>query len=120
MAGGLEALSSANSFPELVIGGKKDTVGKYVIDTNPELKNLNPEYYRTYEMVAEIPSDWKLEINIYNQSEYGFDTLIGSTTIDLEDRYFGDSFTNKNLYLNSLKSHCDKEIEDTQEPKLRE
>ncbi|CAG9335811.1 unnamed protein product [Blepharisma stoltei] len=119
-SGGLDALSSANSYPQLIIGDHKDVDGKYVNDTKPELKNLNPEFFRSYEMEAEIPSDWKLQISIFNLNEYGFDNIIGSTIIDLEDRYFGDPYTSKKLMMKELKNHCDREIEETQEPKLRE
>lgn len=56
-AGGLEALSSANSYPEILIGENKDQSMKYVCDNKPEPQTLNPDYFRTYELRAEFPSD---------------------------------------------------------------
>ena len=62
-------------------------------------KCLNPMFYRTYELDAKFPDDAMLTVQIMDE---GFmDTLIGETTIDLEDRYFGDSTTQAMASLNS-------------------
>jgi hypothetical protein len=51
---------------------------------------LNPKFYRAYEFDASFPEDWKIEIQIFDKGSLTYtDALIGSTTVDLEDRYFG-------------------------------
>ena len=84
---------------------------KYFIEQgNPEKDTLNPEYFRTYEMIGNLPSDWRLTISIWNQSSYGFDSLIGTTFLDLEDRYFGNEYVSKHLMLSVCKKKVDFEI----------
>jgi hypothetical protein len=52
---------------------------------------LNPKYYRSYEFDAQFPEDWRLEIEIYDKRWISYnDGLIGSTVIDLEDRFYGN------------------------------
>ena len=51
---------------------------------------LNPDYFKYFELDADLPIDWKLTINIMSKNNTGSDTLIGTTIIDLEDRYLGE------------------------------
>ena len=51
---------------------------------------MNPQFYRSYELDVTFPEDWRLEILIYDKGGLLGDNLIGSTVIDLEDRFFGD------------------------------
>ena len=89
---------------------------KYFIeDANPEKDTLNPEYFRAYEMMGDLPSDWRLTISIWNQSSIGFDNVIGSTFMDLEDRYYGNEYVSNFLMLDACKKKVELEIsrEDT-------
>lgn len=114
IAAGLEALSSATSYPELQIGEEQiKNVTYFIEEGNPEKDNLNPEYFRSYEMHGELPSDWRLAINIWSQGSMGFDRIIGSTSIDMEDRYFGNKYISKLLMLNIAKNYVDRIIETT-------
>ncbi|CAG9328707.1 unnamed protein product [Blepharisma stoltei] len=119
-AGGLEALSSADSYPEILTGEDKNQAMKYICDNRPETQTLNPEFFRTYELKADFPSDWKLEINIWNLTEYRFDSLIGTTAIDLEDRYYGEKKNQDKLMVKIVKEFIDMEINNTQDPKYRD
>lgn len=93
---GLEALCSADPFPVIIVGdGENDTIQqklKYVNDRDKEIsQDLNPRFYRSYELDASFPEDWKLEIQLYDKGALSYtDGLIGSTIIDLEDRLFGN------------------------------
>lgn len=48
---------------------------------------LNPQFYKMYELDACLPHDWTLNLNIRNAGGIS-DELIGCTSIDFEDRYF--------------------------------
>jgi len=63
-----------------------------VNDRDKDVKqDLNPKFFRTYEFDASFPEDWKLEVQIYDKGRLSYtDALIGATTIDLEDRYYGN------------------------------
>lgn len=67
-----------------------------------QANRLNADFFRFFEMDADFPDDWKLEINVKSKSEGGSDPLIGSTIIDLEDRYMGENSTYQRLKLKSL------------------
>ncbi len=79
---------------------------KCIDDRDKEIsQDLNPKFYRSYEFDASFPEDWKLKIEIYDKGSISYyDALIGSTTIDLEDRYFGNLRT---ISQNSLKLYQD-------------
>ena len=70
LAGG-NAMCSADPYPVITIGsGYKDPVTKYVRQYNdrdkPVFKSLNPQFYRSYELDAVFPDDWKLTVEIYD------------------------------------------------------
>ncbi|XP_072323171.1 fer-1-like protein 6 [Scyliorhinus torazame] len=51
-------------------------------------KQLNPLFGRSYEMEATFPMESLLKITIYDFDLVGTDDLIGSTKIDLENRFY--------------------------------
>ena len=62
---GDKALSSADPYPVLMIGnGENDLKTKKVKRLDDRDKNmsatLNPQFYRSYELDASFPDDWKL------------------------------------------------------------
>ena len=113
MAAGMEALSSATTYPEILLGEKKLTNVKYFLDNGAvEKDNLNPEYFRTYELTGTLPSDFNLQITIWNQNSYSFDQIIGTTSIDMEDRYFGSDYISQVLMMNKAKERIDRDIDE--------
>jgi len=91
---GYAAYSKANSYIEIKLGdnyessSEKET--KYINDPSSLVENtLNPNFFKFYELEADLPQDWKLEICIKSKGTSS-DSLIGSTVIDLENRYLGD------------------------------
>ncbi len=48
----------------------------------------NPKFYKSYDFEGVFPGCSPLEILLYDYDDVFGDDLIGSTTIDLEDRYF--------------------------------
>ena len=97
---GLDAFCSANSFPIIVVGNGENKgfdVLKQVNDrTNSVDKNLNPNYFRSYELDSSFPNDWKLEILIKDKGSFS-DSLVGGTVIDLEDRLLGQAESKQSI-----------------------
>jgi len=107
---GYSAFSRANAYIEILVGKGESVENKgnkmindsvsYVADT------LSPNFYKFYELEADLPHDWQLTINVKSFKEGSIiHNLIGSTTIDLEDRYLGDSRNRNLLKLKALYSH---------------
>jgi hypothetical protein len=66
---------------------------------------LSPDFFKFFEMDAELPQDWKLTINVWSKNDGGSDSLIGTTIIDLEDRYIGEYRSREMLKLKSLEKY---------------
>jgi hypothetical protein len=69
-------------------------LGKNVIqDTGKVCKGNNQlEFYQSFELRVELPGVSQLEVSIVEKNMFGFDTIIGSTTLDLEDRWFNEKW----------------------------
>ena len=66
-AAGLKALSSCNSYPEIIVGEGSKSKGNYINEQNlPEKSTMHPEFFRTYTFNAKFPSDWCLKIRMYD------------------------------------------------------
>lgn len=102
---GYIARSSANPYPYIIVGdGKNDSnnckfflkiiipaLAKFVDDKVSTVhKNLNPNFFNTYQLDAYFPADWKLSLIIKNNAGFFTDKEIGSKDFDLEDRFFGN------------------------------
>lgn len=78
---GMQAICSADSYPEVFIGDtafdNQDLI-KHVTDQDkPIVDTLSPNFFRMYELDAELPTDWKLILHLKNKGM--FDSIIGST-----------------------------------------
>jgi hypothetical protein len=117
---GMSALSKANSYLEIIVGEEIASSNtkqiKYINDRNNFIPNtLNPDFFKYFELEAELPQDWKLTINVMSKSNTGSDTVIGSTIIDLEDRYLGEYRTRELLKLKSLEKKYFQSLEKIEE-----
>lgn len=108
---GFSSYCKANSYLEIMLGHKYDSDDskqiKYVNDiVNYKESTLNPSFFKLFELEGDLPIDWKLTINVRSKKEGGIGkgSLIGSTSIDIEDRYIGES---KNLTTLLYKSYED-------------
>lgn len=103
---GLEGKCSANAYPEIMVGNG-ESLGeniKVVVDSTRSIpSDLNPKFFRMYELDAQLPSDWKLVVSIWNK-EVIKDSLIGSVQIDLEDRLWGQPELRQRLTLQIYKT----------------
>ena len=109
---GMTALSSADTYPALKVGEGADSgfdLTKSIEDKlNVVKQTLNPGYFRSFELDAFFPDDWKLEISVINS---GFlDSLIGSSVIDLEDRFYGNLNNKQRLSYEINLKHFENEI----------
>lgn len=109
---GFSSYCKANSYLEVILGHKYASADskqvKYVDDHLNYIPNtLNPSFFKFYELEGELPQDWQLTVNVRSKKDGGLGggSLIGSTVIDLEDRYVGEF---KNISLVSLKAYEDK------------
>ena len=108
---GDSALSSANPYPVIKVGqgstANNQAQVKFIDEKDkPVLRDLNPQFFRVYELDAQFPDDWRLEIEIRDKRympsnvDFGlFDTLIGKTVIDLEQRWFGNQYNQMRFVL---------------------
>lgn len=90
-------MSSADTYPVVLVGDAENNVNSGVTkkakdDKSVVEQNLNPDYFKMYELDAFLPADWKLVFMIYNKGSVILDTLIGERAIDIEDRFFSDLY----------------------------
>jgi hypothetical protein len=95
--GGYDAMSSANPYPRVQVGDSKNDVNqgviKYIKDEKSVVeKDLNPSFFKYYELDAYLPADWRFVLMIYNKGQMMLESLIGEREIDIEDRYFSEIF----------------------------
>ena len=76
-----------------ILGKRMDTFVSYIDDSKSALANtLNPRFNTYYELDAVFPGSTKLEISVMDAGPLGFDSLIGSTVVDLEDRWMDEGW----------------------------
>ena len=81
--------------------------------------SLSPDFYQMYELEADLPKDWKLQINVMSFTPGGgSDSLIGSTVIDLEDRYLGENRTRKLIGMKSYESDLMEQLRKYENPEI--
>jgi hypothetical protein len=74
-------------------------LGKTIIqDKGKVCKGNNQlEFYQSFELRVELPGVSQLEVSVVEKNFFGFDTVIGTTTLDLEDRFFNEKWRNGNF-----------------------
>ena len=65
---------------------------KYDEQKNHVKSQLNVQWYKHYDIVSELPGESSLKIEVWDYDMIFKDELIGSTVIDLEDRFFCDNW----------------------------
>lgn len=91
---GYSAECSANPYLELQVGEGKNIAGlvRYIDDSKKAFSaNLNPSMKVMHPMDLILPEDNTLDIQVKSKGKL-VNLLIGHTTIDLEDRYYGDAY----------------------------
>ena len=94
---GKTALSSAHTYPLVLIGDGRNKGREELKQINDKINaiphSLNPDYFRAFELDSILPEDWQLQISIYNSNAFWKrDVIIGSASIDLEDRLIGNEY----------------------------
>jgi hypothetical protein len=67
---------------------------------------LNPDFYTSYEFEAMLPGDSEIQISVFDYDAIGSNELIGSTVIDIENRWLNPSWRsmpNKPMEIRPLK-----------------
>lgn len=94
---GMSALCTANPYAVFKVGdGYNNPETRNIKSINDREFNfeseLNPKFFVSKELDVIFPEDWKLEVSIMDKTMFEYtDTLIGSTTIDLENRHFANT-----------------------------
>ena len=120
---GYNSFSKANAYLQIQVGqdpSSKDKGTKYIQTRDNFVPNsLSPDFYQMFELEADLPKDWKLTINVMSfSSGSGSDSLIGSTEIDLEDRYIGEQRTRKYIAMKAYESDLSKTLEKLENAEL--
>lgn len=74
---GMTALCTANPYPVIKVGDAKPNPDSKLVkeyrDRNEAMdQNLNPKFFRIFELDAKFPDDWKLEISIWDKGAFSF------------------------------------------------
>ena len=106
----MTAMCVANPYPVLTLGDGKNNEEKKLVKKVVERddaveEELNPQFWRWYELDAIFPEDWRLEIAIYDKGVVAYaDSMIGATVIDVENRHYANPYI---LALRALKMEFD-------------
>jgi hypothetical protein len=75
-------------------------------------RNLNPGFFRCYELKASLPGPSRLHITTWDYDLVTFDDLIGETVIDLEDRWFDPRWQSFGMERQTAERLAPKPLED--------
>ena len=80
--------SESDPYIKIFLGEKKyfDEQKNYINNTS------HGKWYKYYDIIGEFPGDSTLKIEVWDYDPIFRDELIGSTQIDLEDRYFNNNW----------------------------
>ena len=89
-----------NDLPSKDITGESDPYIKIYLGENKKFDEqkyylndtTNGKWYKYYDIIGEFPGDSTLKVEVWDYDPIFRDELIGSTQIDLEDRYFNNNW----------------------------
>ena len=84
-----DAFSESDPYITISLGNKKDIVNEKKNHINDK---STVDWYKTYDIPTELPGNGILEISVYDYDPLFSDELIGSTKIDIEDRFFDNEW----------------------------
>eukprot|EP00490_Sorites_sp_Unknown_P025991 CAMPEP_0114659606 /NCGR_PEP_ID=MMETSP0191-20121206/18200_1 /TAXON_ID=126664 /ORGANISM="Sorites sp." /LENGTH=338 /DNA_ID=CAMNT_0001885365 /DNA_START=520 /DNA_END=1537 /DNA_ORIENTATION=+ len=86
-------------------------IGKHKFDTRSDhlIKTKDVDFYKGFELPIKLPGPSKLIIEVWDYDGIG-DDFIGSTTIDIEDRYFSPNWRDYGTLIDTKKP--DKPVEE--------
>ena len=124
MASGWNAKSSADAYPEIFVGDRRTDQSsgktKYIKEAHNRIEGtLNPEFFTSWEFDMELPTDWRMQFWVWDHSTIGFDSLIGISMIDLEDRYFANKTVSETIMCETLLRAYQIKIDDPGDTKVQ-
>ena len=84
---GMDADNLADPYLKVTLGNKALSTRRCYIPNT-----IKPDFYHYFEFTASFPGTSSLNVEVYDYDVIGSDDLIGSTVIDLEDRWFSDTW----------------------------
>ena len=85
-----DLLSDSDPYIKIYFGEDK----KYDEQDNHHNNEKNVKWYKYYDILSTFPGESTLKIEVWDYNPIFKDTLIGSTSLDLEDRYFNNDWQN--------------------------
>ena len=85
-----DLLSDSDPYIKIYFGGEK----KFDEQDNHKNDIKNVKWYKYYDILSIFPGESTLKIEVWDYNPIFKDTLIGSTSLDLEDRYFNNDWQN--------------------------
>ena len=85
-----DALSLSDPYIKIYFGDQK----KFDEQKNHQDNKIDVDWYKYYDILSIFPGDSTLRIEVWDYNPIFKDELIGSTSIDLEDRYFNNDWQN--------------------------
>ena len=79
----MDIVGSSDPYLKVAIGKRKDTT-----KDNPIKNTLNPIFGKMFEIPATLPYDHTLSITVMDADRMSRDDLIGTTVIDVENRFY--------------------------------
>ncbi|KAJ5071996.1 c2 calcium-dependent membrane targeting [Anaeramoeba ignava] len=84
--------SNGSSDPYIVISTGKSKEMTIKDRKNYKKRTLRPEFFKCYELPCVIPGNSDLTISVFDRDTVSSDELIGTTVVDLENRFFADEW----------------------------
>ena len=85
-----DILSDSDPYIKIYFGEEK----KYDEQNNHHNNEKNVKWYKYYDILSTFPGESTLKIEVWDYNPIFKDTLIGTTSLDLEDRYFNNDWQN--------------------------
>ena len=85
-----DLLSDSDPYIKIYFGGEK----KYDEQDKHHNDVKNVKWYKYYDILSIFPGESTLKIEVWDYNPIFKDTLIGTTSLDLEDRYFNNDWQN--------------------------
>ena len=85
-----DLLSDSDPYIKIYFGGEK----KYDEQSLHHNDKKNVKWYKYYDILSIFPGESTLKIEVWDYNPIFKDTLIGTTSLDLEDRYFNSDWQN--------------------------
>mmetsp|Transcript_24644 Transcript_24644/g.34257 ORF Transcript_24644/g.34257 Transcript_24644/m.34257 type:complete len:1388 (+) Transcript_24644:81-4244(+) len=90
--------------PYLKISNGQDDLNQFSNEKNAAENDLNPLFFQVIELTTEFPANGSLDIEVWDSDTLGQDVMVGSTTVDIEQRVINKMARGEKEYRRLLNS----------------